>query len=213
MKKKKNILLFTSMCIIAIVSTVLWVITHYYIIVKQTSVNKTVGIIDGNRISDFSNVIYNGAKTGTQDGLHGDLLLSFIDLHYDGVNVFYYDAGGEDSFISAEEIIAGLEWMLLNDIREVNISLSSKEYSAELDNWISEHSSEIIVYASFNNLKNSYDYPAMLPGVVASGMDPLEYKEGDIIYKKNRFIFLPSFKKFEGNSFLSLVSMIEGGGR
>ena len=97
-------------------------------------------------------------------------------------------------------------------IREVNISLSSKENNADLDKWISEHKSEIKIYASFNNLKNSYDYPAMLPGVVASGVNPLEYKEGDILYKKNRFIFLPSFKKFEGNSFLSLVSMIEDEG-
>lgn len=181
-------------------------------IVKKTTVDKTVGIIDGNHVSEFSNVTYNNSKTETQEVLHGDSLLTFIDLRYEGVNVFYYDAGGNDNIISAEEIIDGLEWMLKNDIKKVNISLSSKENNANLEKWISEHKSEITIYASFNNLKNSYDYPAMLPGVVASGVNPLEYKEGDILYKKNRFVFLPSFKKFEGNSFLSLVSMIESEG-
>lgn len=41
--------------------------------------------------------------------------------------------------------------MLSNSIRKVNISLSSKQYSKDLEDWIFQNKDSIQIYASYNN--------------------------------------------------------------
>lgn len=95
-------------------------------------------------------------------------------------------------------------------VKKINISLSSKIYSDDLQNWVSEHQ-DIKIFASYNNKINTYDYPAMYEGVVASGKynDVIKFKENDVKYNSMDIIGIFSLKKYSGNSFLSLISMFE----
>lgn len=96
-------------------------------------------------------------------------MLDFIEKVSD-VSIAYFDACDEFGKINTERIITGLEWMKENDIKYVNISLSGNRYSEELENWL-EDNPDIHVYASYNNNKNSFDYPAMYDGVIGSSVD------------------------------------------
>ena len=78
-----------------------------------------------------------------------------------------------------------------------------------MEEWIALHRNQIQVYASYNNLKNSYDYPAMYSHVIGSGSENIEYKECDKKYRGNVVVFLPKMKVYSGNSFLSLITMLE----
>lgn len=86
------------------------------------------------------------------------------DINVD--NIYYFDSRTENDKITADSIISGLEWMKSNDVKYVNISLSSKKKSEELSNWISDNKDTISVYASYNNLTQSFDYPAMYDDVI-----------------------------------------------
>jgi glutamate dehydrogenase/leucine dehydrogenase len=98
---------------------------------------------------------------------------------------------------------------MYNNIKKVNVSLSSKEYNQELNDWISTHKDVIQIYASYNNLINSYDYPAMYNNVIASGSNNnVEYKAIDINYKKSKIFYIPNIKLYNGNFFLSLITML-----
>lgn len=70
---------------------------------------------------------------------HGDQLVEFSNYrNYEG-EIFYYPAVDSSGEITDKTIISGLNWMLDNGVDYVNISLSTKKYSVELENWISEH--------------------------------------------------------------------------
>lgn len=78
--------------------------------------------------------------------------------------------------------------MLSNNISKVNISLTSKQYSKDLENWISQNKDSVQIYASYNNLLNSYDYPAMYDNVIASGSNNnINLKAIDRYYKKVQY--------------------------
>ena len=123
--------------------------------------------------------------------------------------MYYFDASNNEGKIETKGIIEGLEWMVDNSVEKVNISLSTKTMNNELKSWIKDHN-EILIYASYNNRINSYDYPAMYPKVYASGTDSrINYKDIDIKYKNNNIIILPNvFKIYHGNSYLSIISML-----
>lgn len=189
---------------------VLLVFSRLHIVVGQKIMDEPIGVIDGQRSYVYANEIYNGVvSSDLKEKTHGDRVLECINIYSKEAQVYYYNASGEDNVISTEEIMDGLEWMLENDIRKVNISLSSKNYSKEMEEWISLHRNQIQVYASYNNLKNSFDYPAMYSHVIGSGSENIEYKEGDKKYRGNVVVFLPKMKVYSGNSFLSLITMLE----
>lgn len=67
------------------------------------------------------------------------------------------------------------------------------------------------IFSSYNNEDNSLDYPAMYEQVVASGSSQnIEYKENDRKYITNRILLWnQGVHYFEGNSFLSLETLLE----
>jgi len=142
---------------------------------------------------------------------HGDKLINFIKkLSYSG-DIYYYAAVNDKGYISTDNIIDGLEWMIENDIERVNISLSSKLHNEELEQWIQEHE-KIQIYCSYNNYYNSVaDYPAMYSDVVASGSDNrLNYKDCDERYANNRVLVINNgLELFVGNSYLSVYTMLK----
>ena len=88
-------------------------------------------------------------------------------------------------------------------------SLSSKRKSHELQEWIKDNE-EMRIYCSYNNKDNTYDYPAMLSGVTASGANKyIEYKPNDCKYNSNRIvIFNKGIHLFYGNSYLSIETLL-----
>ena len=81
-----------------------------------------------------------------------------------------------------------------------------------METWIKENN-DMTVYCSYNNKLNSLaDYPAMYSGVIASGSDnKIKYKDIDMHYDSNKIILINKngLKFFEGNSFLSLYTMLD----
>ena len=53
----------------------------------------------------------------------------------------------------------------------VDIGLSSRKYSKEIDEWKKKNKDKLIVYASYKNQKESSDYPAMYKYVRGSGIN------------------------------------------
>ena len=122
----------------------------------------------------------------------------------------YYFSAEVDGKINSKSIIRGLNELINKNVKKINISLSSKIYSDDLQNWIREHK-DIKIYASYNNRINTYDYPAMYEEVIASGEynEITKFKEIDVKYRSQNIIGLTPLKKYSGNSFLSLVSMFD----
>ncbi len=141
--------------------------------------------------------------------IFGDHMIDFANICNSKKNIYYFDASinGE---ISTESIIEGLEWMIENSVSKVNLSLSSKIYSEQLNQWINDHKDDIEIYASYNNNINSYDYPAMYSNVVASGKkSPIKFKDIDYSYASSNIIYIGSgVKLYEGNSYLSVLTLI-----
>ena len=123
--------------------------------------------------------------------------------------IYYYDASNKDGNIKTENLINGLNWMLENDIKYINISLSCISKNKDLEKWIADHPS-CKIYASYNNNLTSFDYPAMYNGVYSSGIDNrINYKKTDIHYKSNKIIFINNVTHiYKGNSYLSMLSML-----
>ena len=96
-----------------------------------------------------------------------------------------------------------------NKVSKVNISLSSKRFDETLKKWIEDHP-DIQIFSSYNNKLNSYDYPSMYEGVIASGQtSKIEYKDYDRKYRSNRLIIWnKGIHYFYGNSFLSLETLL-----
>lgn len=60
---------------------------------------------------------------------------------------------------------------LSDEVFFVDISLSSRKYSKEIDEWIKKNKDKLIVYASYKNQKELSDYPAMYKYVRGSGIN------------------------------------------
>jgi hypothetical protein len=181
------------------------------IIIKNTNCKYRVGIIDTSLSSKHDNVVYNeNANFSSNINTHGDEMINFLFDCQENVDLYYFDATNEDGLINTDKLIEGLDWMTTNSVKRVNLSLSNRIKHNELETWILKHD-EIEVYASYNNKINSLDYPAMYEGVYASGSDSrIKYKDLDFKYTSNRILILSNvFKIFNGNSYLSVLSMLK----
>lgn len=196
--------------IIIVVIISILIINSQFTITNKKSVNKAIGIIDGNYTKKYNNVVYNTNPKENLIETHGDNMINFAkELSYD-VKIYYYDATNIEGKIDSSNIILGLEYMKDKNVDIINISLSSKKYSSEIENWIKSNP-EITVYASYNNLANTFDYPAMYEETIGVGKRNwnISYKEKDKIYFNNKIIILPNlFKIYEGNSYLSLYEIL-----
>lgn len=204
--KKQKIILMIVLLSMILVSA----INSQLVITNKIDCNKTIGIIDGNYSLRFENTIYNTNPKEDITETHGDKMLKFANALSNGLNIYYYDATNLEGKIDTNNIILGLEYMKSNNIKTINISLSSKKYSSEIESWIKANP-QIKVYASYNNLINTFDYPAMYDKVIGVGKKVgIEYKDIDKVYYTNRIIVIPNISEvFEGNSYLSLYEMIK----
>ena len=94
-------------------------------------------------------------------------------------------------------------------IKRINLSVSTCVYNQEIASWI-KNNQDIQIYASYSNLKNSIDYPAMYEDVVGSGFwEKIPYKENDVVYESNEIIICNhKIRYYNGTSYLSLYTMI-----
>ena len=167
-----------------------------------------VGIIDGNLQKRYECITDTNIKEFNQkESHHGDEILDFLEDVSD-LDVYYFDACDDKGKINSNKILEGLQWMKNNGVSHVDISLSSRKYSKEIEEWIKENKDNLIVYASYNNQKESSDYPAMYKYVRGSGINK-EVMDGekDIIYKTNEIV-VNRKKKVVGNSFLSIMTLL-----
>lgn len=210
MKKK----LFVSFSVIFFLVLIISVyLTNEYVLILGYDYNGKIGIVDTNLNNTYDNLIIHESEYEDSEykETHGDELISFLKSIGYNDGIYYYEAVNENGKIQTENIIAGLNWMKENNVQRVNISLSSKYKNDELESWIEENS-DITVYCSYNNKLNSLaDYPSMYSDVVASGSNKkIKYKDIDIHYLSNKIIVLnKDLEFFEGNSFLSLYTMLK----
>lgn len=208
---KKKIII----CSLIIIFAGLLTIYDRYIILfskknnSDTSAELSMGIIDGDLSIEHDNILNNVSMLKNGEMQHGDQILSFLEKYNKDIKVVYYDAE-IDGKISTETLIAGLKWMLTHNIDNVCISLSSDFYSDTLESWINEHKNEITIYASYNNLYNSLDYPAQYTNVIGVGSDSkVIYKEKDIQCRTNNIILIDEkIHLYSGNSYLAPLQMI-----
>lgn len=201
--------------IIFIVCISIYLVWTSFIFVGKIDCNDKMGIIDGGLSNTYPNIICqeNSFSKKTEQKTHGDCLIDFTFNCNPNAIVYYYNAENNEGKITNERIISGLDWMVENSVGKVNLSLSNKKEYPELKQWIENHKHIIKVYASYNNLHNSNDYPAMFENVYGSGMDRnIGYKSIDIQYRSNRILVfhsLSDFKVYQGNSFLSIITMMK----
>lgn len=212
-QKKKVILLKTVTLLIAMMFVLLvYIDFNYQIRYRTVDLNRqTFGIIDDSLSREYNNVetLNPGMKLKDKNMSHGDNLLNFVQNNYTNYSIYYFNAE-IDGKISSESILEGLNTLKDKGVQSINISLSSKMYSQKIQDWILENNN-IKVYASYNNMKNSFDYPAMYKGVIASGIEEkeIQYKDTDIKYATRKIFCINKMNLYEGNSFLSLISMLE----
>lgn len=208
MKNKVRIIV----SIILIIGSTAWIMENVIFIMPISNDTKKVyGIIDGTLGMEHFNVLDSNRTWKTKSKMgHGDAVLKFMGNVAPEISFYYYDAETEYGILS-ENIIDGLQWMLENDVDAVSISLSSKYYSAELEDWIAQNSNKIQIYASYSNEANTFDYPARYDNVIGVGtVDTPETGNKDVIYKTNNLVIMDSKIKFyKGNSYLVPYTMIQ----
>lgn len=193
-----------------IITIIIVIINHNYIFIESTNRNCQIGIIDSNLSESYDNVVLNCEVTNlATNETHGDKMIKFAKKYAPNIKIYYYDALSKDGKIHSENIISALDWMKKNNIRYVNISLSSVKYDSKIDEWINNNK-DVIVYSSYNNLEQSSDYPSMYNNVIASGVNnSIKKKSIDLIYKSNKIKFKRNIlKTYHGNSYLSIYSII-----
>lgn len=208
-KEKSNIIMGLGI-IFLIIFIIAYVLIFQYKLVFKVTNNKEIGIIEGEYSYIYDNVEYNTEPNyKVKELTHGDKMLQFLNNISNNLKIYYYDASSSDGKINTDNILAGLEYLKEKNIKIINISLSSKVYSVDLEKWIKENP-DIKVFASYNNLINSVDYPAMYENVYGSGKkEEIKYKDIDYTYYTNKVIIFPEiFKVYEGNSYLSLYNAI-----
>lgn len=196
-------------CIILFLLLICWVYNTFVFSKRYAGDVDSIGIIDDSISASYADMtIYNGGISPDSDS-HGETLLSYLnDKDYIG-KIYYFSAEDSEGKISSDSIIQGLEWMKENDVERINISLSSKYKSRELAEWIIDNP-DILIFCSYNNQDNSFDYPAMLDGTISSGIsDKINYKEQDKKYPSYNIIIINNGLHFySGNSYLSLETML-----
>ena len=203
--------LFCRLCIPIFIGLILYVNYTYTIVTVQKSnqPEKLLGVIDGGLSHPHNNVVNQVILSKKYDNQHGDMILYFIEKYDKKISIAYYNAESNNK-ITTKSIIEGLNWMLDNRISRVCISMSTSFYSEELQNWINEHSKAIEIYASYNNLENTLDYPAQYNNVIGMGVNSqANYKPSDIIYKSNKILLIGrGLHIYKGNSYLAPMQMI-----
>ncbi len=211
MKKRIKICLIIISIIASITLIVVYMQNKYLFVKSDIQTKQVIGVIDG-KLSNYNDIITkSNIKDYTNDEItHGDQILNFVK-EICNAKVAYYDASDVLGKVETEQIILGLEWMKKNHIKYVNISLSSNKYDKDLDDWISENKNDVIVFASYNNIANSFDYPAMYEDVIGSGIDSnIVKKDNDVLYSSNNIIINYNFNKnYQGNSYLSMISLLD----
>ena len=177
---------------------------------SESSEKVTFGIIDGNLSFAHTNIRKINNNINCNSLQHGDNILNFLEELVPYETFFYYNAELNGK-ISSESIIDGLNWMLVHNVKNVSISLSSKEYSSELENWIYKNSDRLTIYASYNNVANTYDYPARYEKVIGVGLcDTPDIKQRDIIFNSYKLIIISrNFKVYKGTSYLTPYVMMK----
>lgn len=210
MKKKYVLRIVFSVLFLLLVCGYL---LNNFTIVFKCRYDENIGIIDTYINNTYDNLIVYKSKYKDiqEEETHGDQLIKFAKMLGYKNDVYYYEAVNEEGKIKTENVLKALEWMKENDVKRINISLSSKYKSYELEEWIKQNK-DIKIYCSYNNYFNSVkDYPAMYDSVVASGSnDKINYKTIDLKYNNNKIILINKngIQFFEGNSFLSLYTML-----
>lgn len=200
-----------SCFLVGVVVFIIYTCLNNVMVISKTNLNNEIyGIIDDSLSKEMENVVYiksdyNNHKTVS----HGEKLCEFANDYYENFEIYYFSTEA-DGKIDSKNVIHGLNELINKSVKKINISLSSKIYSDDLQNWIREHK-DIKIYASYNNRINTYDYPAMYEEVIASGEynEITKFKEIDVKYRSQNIIGLTPLKKYSGNSFLSLVSMFD----
>ena len=173
--------------------------------------NVKIGIIDEGLNQEHKNVILssNQISDNYKAKTHGDKMIEFVHAVNPNIKIYYFDARDKQGKISTERVLEGLRWMENENIQYVNLSLSTKKREETLQEWL--NNTELRVYSSYNNLLNSLDYPSMYENVIASGCDnsKIKYKDMDVCYANNKVIVNYNiFRTYEGNSYLSLVTLL-----
>lgn len=208
LKKRKTTIFLIMICIVAILIVAIN-INYTIAFNSKKKCIYTYGVIDGHLSKSHKNLSKTANVRYEKNTTHGDKILNMMKEYSRDVKVYYYDARNNEKF-SSEEILKGLEWMKKNQVRYVSISLSSKFYSKEVQNWISTNKNCITIYASYNNELNTLDYPAKYMDVIGVGASKkIEKKKEDIIVKSNKIILISDGLKFyNGNSFLTPYIML-----
>lgn len=207
--KVKNIKFILALATIIVVIS--YISSQFIIIRNNSLLETTIGIIDGSISVNYDKITYNSKSTRDYyTGTHGDEITKFANEYCPGVKIYYYDATNTDGKIDTEGIISGLKWMKENGVKQVNISMSSNTYSDELTSYINDNKDEFQLFASYHNLEQSLDYPAMYDNVIGSSKrSKVIFKDIDVQYKSNNIILVSDgFKIYRGNSYLSLLTML-----
>lgn len=170
-----------------------------------------IGIIDDSLSFAHGNVVMSNKTLTEIDEIksHGDNMLEFLIAYAPNVKVYYYDATNEEGVINTGNMILAFEWLMKQDVSIIVAGLSSNYYSEELKNYLQENQNNFYVYASYNNLEQSIDYPAMYPTVIGCGKTRSTAKSNDMLYRTSKIILLSMKPKlYNGNSFLSLMAAI-----
>ena len=109
-----------------------------------------------------------------------------------------------------DKVIEALDWCIKNNINIINLSFSINVNNSNLYEKINQVTElGIIVVASYSNLKNTYDYPAMYDNVIGVKGTNKEkvYVDNDIFYAYGEKIVTTNndgeYIRVSGNSFAS----------
>lgn len=207
MLNEKNI--FIIILILFIVIMFVFVSYEIKLIIPKDK-EMCIGIIDGQITIKVENVVYNRINEELKQKQHGDYMVEFAKKVNPSVKIEYFDATNENGIINTEKILEGLDYLKEKDVKIINLSLSTKKYSSDIQDWVNKNT-DIKVYASYNNLENSYDYPAMYENVYGCGKKgKIKTKENDYMYTSNKIVLLNDIKnKYEGNSYLTIYTSIK----
>ena len=192
-----------------IIILIIYLLKNNIIIVIPKNKEVTIGIIDFGNVNNKNKLLGCYCNDSYLFG-HGNEMVEFAYLYNEDLNIFYYDAT-IDGKIKDSEIANGIKWMMDRGVNIINISLSSKKNSEILLNTINEFIDRGgIIFASYNNKKSTYDFPAQYDRVKGIGKkEVLKTKEEDRLFNTNKIIiFNKSFKIYEGNSYLSIIETI-----
>lgn len=213
---KKNLKTKRKRCLSIIFGTLLiaglFCFLHSFVVTgKFEGEAYNIGIIDDSLLSRKTNVIYQGEIVSKSSSYsHGETLLKYLkDKDFTG-KIYYFSAQNQSGKIDSESLVKGLNWLKGNGVKKINISLSSKNKSELVEKWINDNP-EILIFCSYNNQINSYDYPAMFDRVIASGSNSkIKYKENDKHYCSNKLLIInKGIHFYNGNSYLSLETLLE----